>query len=67
MRWIMHANVTVLNYLIYHFSRYDAVHNRFYHGSKLDFMNVSSGVNMAALVLQLSLQAASEYSIYAFI
>jgi len=37
-----------------------------------DFMNVGSGVrsvgvNMAALVLQLSLQAASEYSIYVFI
>jgi hypothetical protein len=32
-----------------------------------DFMNVYSGVNMAALVLQLSLQAASEYRMYAFI
>jgi len=32
-----------------------------------DFMNVCSGVNMAALVLQFGLQAASEYGIYAFI
>ena len=32
-----------------------------------DFVNVYSGVNMAALVLQLSVQAASEYSLYAFI
>ena len=31
------------------------------------FMNVCSGVNMAALVLQFSLQAASEYRMYAFI
>jgi hypothetical protein len=32
-----------------------------------DFISVYSGANMAALVLQLSLQAASEYSMYTFI
>jgi hypothetical protein len=52
----MSANVTVINYEIYHLSQYDAC---------FQLNNLCSGVNMAALVLQLSLQAASEYSMYA--